>query len=344
MNGKVFRPGNGSKGDGKDPIILQERLNHTIFFNFKARAKAFIGGPHVTLTTIADTNFLHHIVPMVQRWNGPISLCVFAPGDHFDLAVRQIQWLVSCSNTSLVHDWVSFHFVFPKALGPNKIFKWNNIPEKGEDPCFAYDVRKGETTNIVTYKQRSALVFPINLLRNIAMEGVALELFGSNQFVFPCDIEMIPSPNLATKFEALIERMDLSDREQRVAFLLPEFEIKAGEALPANKTTLLHEMRRTKNVVMFHQKTTGMLHVIPSMMDWIGTPERDDSNLELLPKLEGPIPGRWEPLFIIRQDIMPHFDERLTWETKSDKVLLANDKDVLLGNSISNIEQRILNS
>lgn len=237
---------------------------------------------------------------MVQRWNGPISLCIFVPGkvkwasvvtiddwwnsdgwflhlsgDHFDLVLRQIQWLVSCSNGSLVHDWVSFHFVFPKAMGPNKIFKWNSIPENGPNsPCLSDDVLKGETTNIVTYRERLSLDFPINLLRNTAIQGVALD-DDRPQFVFPCDIEMIPSPNLSTKFAALIERMDLSDRDQKVAYLLPEFEIKEGVALPTNKTTLLHEMRATKNVVMFHQKTAGMLHVIPSMADWIRTPESD---------------------------------------------------------------------
>ena len=50
---------------------------------------------------------------------GPISVSIYTPGDDYLTAVKAIFYYRQCLNTTLVRDFVTFHFYFPFAHMPN---------------------------------------------------------------------------------------------------------------------------------------------------------------------------------------------------------------------------------
>lgn len=44
----------------------------------------------VTYATHGTMDFLKHLVPLVQRWRGPVSMTVYAPGSDFQRAIKAI--------------------------------------------------------------------------------------------------------------------------------------------------------------------------------------------------------------------------------------------------------------
>lgn len=70
----------------------------------------------VTYTTHTDYTFLYNLVPVVQRWRGPVSIALYAPGDDFKNVVDTIFYMRNClgnkEDMDLVKEWVNFHVYF----------------------------------------------------------------------------------------------------------------------------------------------------------------------------------------------------------------------------------------
>lgn len=75
----------------------------------------------VTLTTYCTQNDLNFIKELVVRWNGPISVSVYAPKDDYYKVIDSIAYLRNCLDHHLVKDLVSFHIVFDVQHVPNKV-------------------------------------------------------------------------------------------------------------------------------------------------------------------------------------------------------------------------------
>lgn len=95
---------------------------YLIFKNFVKAEKAHKCDESITLSAPADYRFLDNVVPLVERWNGPISVALYAPGYDFFTSLQCIAYLRMCSsNNELVKKYVTFHLFFEHEHTPNQV-------------------------------------------------------------------------------------------------------------------------------------------------------------------------------------------------------------------------------
>ena len=70
--------------------------------------------------------------------------------------------------------------------------------------------------------------------------------------------------------------------------------------------------------VPFHQKVCSYCHSVPKSKEWLEANITDGLHVFHIAKRHKPY-QRWEPIYIGTQND-PLYDERLTWEGKSDKM------------------------
>ncbi|KAL3276807.1 hypothetical protein HHI36_012170 [Cryptolaemus montrouzieri] len=164
------------------------------------------------------------------------------------------------------------------------------------------------------YKAQKNLLYPVNVGRNIARETA------QTHFILPSDIELYPSANVIPKFLSMIadNKAPLLSKNPKV-FPLHIFEVSASSQVPENKTTLL-EMLHNGTAIPFHKKVCPECHAVPKSKEWQQQKETKGGKLHVFHV--GKRNGRfvhWEPIFIGTHSD-PLYDERLSWEGKSDKM------------------------
>ncbi|XP_039289528.1 beta-1,4-glucuronyltransferase 1 isoform X1 [Nilaparvata lugens] len=266
----------------------------------------------ITYTTHADYTFLDNLQPLLERWRGPVSLALYAPGTDFAQTLNTIRYLKDCGS-DLVNEFVTFHIYFPSKHIPKQIPRGEAILGGG-----------GESTNCslpapwlnqtgALYKTRKKLLYPVNVGRNIAREAA------TTHFVLPSDIELYPSPGLIPEFLAMVLRQEppLLRKNPKV-FVLSIFELESNMNLPVNKNELV-SMVRNGSAISFHKKVCPGCHNVPKSKEWLSAASSGDTmRVFHIGKRTGYF-VHWEPIFIgTNHD--PFYDERLSWEGKSDKM------------------------
>lgn len=162
------------------------------------------------------------------------------------------------------------------------------------------------------YKTQKKLLYPVNVGRNVARETA------QTHYILPSDIELYPSPNLIPKFLAMIaeNRGPLLSKHPKV-FPIPLFEVSADSRVPESKT-VLQAMLRNGTAVPFHQKLCPGCHSVPKSKEWQAANETEGLHVFHVGKRQGSF-VHWEPIFI-GTHADPLYDERLSWEGKSDKM------------------------
>lgn len=79
----------------------------------------------VTYVTHVDFLFLDHLVPLLTRWQAPVSISVYAPGTDYQRSMEKIFFLREClesvSNRELIKKFATFHMFFESAHFPKKV-------------------------------------------------------------------------------------------------------------------------------------------------------------------------------------------------------------------------------
>jgi len=88
--------------------------------------------------------------------------------------------------------------------------------------------------------------------------------------------------------------------------------------LPETKTELLKLMKQ-KIMIPFHKQLCPKCHTIPHAKEWLDDKPSDKMDILHTGKRETPY-NRWEPIYIGTNED-PSYDERLTWEGRSDKMV-----------------------
>ncbi|EFA05581.1 beta-1,4-glucuronyltransferase 1 [Tribolium castaneum] len=280
---------------------IQQRGDYWVLYNYIVAQKRFKCHESVTITTLGDFTFLDNILPMVERWKGPISVALHAPGTDFNAALDAIKHL-RC-HSALVREFVTFHIFFPSGHMPPKNLKTYDFEDDHECP---------ETLLLPnsTYKSAHQLVFPINLARNIARE------MAQTHFIFPLDIELYPSPYLIPKFLKMIAQNGPWATPR--VYPLAVFEIETGQKIPDNKTQV--QAMLAKNLaVPFHHNICAQCHDIPKALKWQKTAETPGLRVFYSAKRKGEY-VHWEPFYITTHQ-EPLYDERFTWEGQKDKLV-----------------------
>ncbi|KAK5646122.1 hypothetical protein RI129_004586 [Pyrocoelia pectoralis] len=286
-----------------------KRNTYDILYNYVISSKRFDCEESITYVTHADYTFLDNLQPLLEKWNGPISLALHAPGTDFYKTVESIAYLRSCS--SLVSELTTFHLYFLEDHAPSEIpqpsFIANMTYDCSTEPPFRNVDRKD------MYVSKHNLIYPINVGRNVAR--IAAETY----YVFTSDIELYPSPNIIPQFLNLIAGCDYKMMPYKpVVFVLHIFEIEKGYEVPTNKTDLINLLRRGV-VIPFHKSICSECHTIPQFDEWQKMKETDTLQVFTMGKRTGKY-YHWEPIYIGSNE-EPLYDERLSWEGMKDKVV-----------------------
>jgi len=281
----------------------------------------------LTYTTHCDHTFLDNVVPLLKRWQGPISIALYTPGSDYEDALKAVAYYRQCVNESqMVRDYVTFHFYFPyKHLPKGTLLSFEDAKN------YKVDCNTSPPSSSNTYRKIHSMTYPINVGRNIARESA------NSHYIFPSDIELYPNPGLIPMFLDMITRggeTALKRKNPRI-FVSSIFEIKEGNELPNTKAELI-DLLNKKVVIPFHKMVCSQCHAIPKAKEWLTDPISDELHVFHVGKRNPPY-QHWEPIYIGTHDD-PLYDERLSWEGRSDKMtqgyqLCVMDYDFMILNN-----------
>lgn len=265
----------------------------------------------ITYTTHADYTFLDNLIPLVERWMAPISIALHAPGTDYAPTINSIKYLRDCApEAHLVRQFVTFHVYFSSKHIPRHVMQ----PDKVLDTQFNCSMTPPmlNVTYQQLYKTQKKLLYPVNVGRNVARDAAM------TYFILASDIELYPNPGLARKFLEMVARNNgpLQRIKPRV-FPLSIFEVDGSVAVPRDKTELQDLFHKGK-AIPFHKKLCPSCHGVPKSKEWMVANETDELGVFHIGKRIG-YHLHWEPIYIGTHND-PHYDERLSWEGKSDKM------------------------
>ncbi|XP_053600989.1 beta-1,4-glucuronyltransferase 1-like [Plodia interpunctella] len=299
----------------KDRYFLPEQLQRGEYWVLKNYIRAEHGELEchetITYTTHAGYEFLDNVLPLVERWLAPVSLAIHAPGTDLAPTVDSIRYLRDCLSTDVIKQYVTFHIFIPNKHIPE------NIPDPSKFLATSYNCTLSPpymNVNVSdTYMKQKKILYPVNVARNIARDAAL------THFILPSDIELYPSPNLVPKFLNMIARnaSPLNKSTNPRVFPISLFEVAANVQVPSTKTEL-QAMLEKKIAIPFHKFVCQTCHNLPQGQQWMKAPETSQMDVFHIGKREGKY-VHWEPIFIgTHQD--PHYDDRLSWEGKKDKM------------------------
>ncbi|CRK98799.1 CLUMA_CG011966, isoform A, partial [Clunio marinus] len=262
----------------------------------------------ITYTTQGDVVFLiENIIPLLERWNAPISMALYTPGSDFKVTLDTILYFRNCHDQrDLVRDFASFHFFLEKDLMPSDT---NLEIDESNFSCSSNDHLLKFKHN-ETYRAFKKLVYPINVGRNLARETVG------THFVLASDMELYPNPGVIENFFRMLNQNSDAFLNGKNIFIFPVFEIEEGLEVPQNKSQL-RTLFNDHKLFWFHDKLAKSCHNVPNKTEWLND---DDPEMKVLVTVKRIGEQKiWEPMYI-GTNAEPTFDERLSWEGKSDKM------------------------
>lgn len=236
----------------------------------------------VTYCTHATPEFLYHVVEIVRRWDGPVSLAVYAPCTDAGFSLGVMHQLCHCLPEM---SKLSVHLIFPITHPP--VFTSTALPSSNvlKYPTFT-DCSAPEALisgKFKTFRQREGLAYPVNVGRNVARNAA------QTSHVLVSDVELLPSRDLVPAFISMLSRfqnqhaeghsadIDLSPplpimqepRMKNFVFVLPVFEVDEKESnVPSTKEELL-ELYTQNKAVYFHRWVCLHCQRFPGLQRWL---------------------------------------------------------------------------
>lgn len=104
------------------PLLFktQQRGDYWVLYNYIQAERTFKCHESITYTTHADYSFMDNLVPLIERWQGPLSIALHAPGTDFKNTLDSIAYLRDCTD-SLVKEFVTFHIYFSTKHVPKEV-------------------------------------------------------------------------------------------------------------------------------------------------------------------------------------------------------------------------------
>ena len=230
--------------------ISSRNANYLVLYNYFKAEKSYECLQSITFTTHGEFQFMENLIPLIEKWQGPLSVAVFAPGKDFERSYKIIEYYRNCEERShLVSKYATFHFFFPT----------NHMPETLKNISFSCDEILTYHLKWKSYRRGHSLDYPINVARMIARESA------TTHFVLAADIELYPSSNFIPKFLKMIEKQGFLEN---TVYVLPIFEIQDGEEFPENKTKLV-TLYDQKKVIIFHEHFCPSCHMVPNFENWM---------------------------------------------------------------------------
>lgn len=307
--------------------VKMRGTEYWVAYNYIKPTLTFRCNETITITSHTEIPYLHNLEPLLERWGGPVSVAVFTPGSDYRDALEAVHYYRQCTNTSLVSQYVTFHFYFPTKHLPSHPFMSDefssNYKANCDQPPPNIDRPIGGK-KWTSYKSKHKLTYPINVGRNVAREAA------TTHFVFASDIELYPSPGLIPTFLDMVRsssnrhgELTQNNSNPRV-YVNTIFEMKAGLDMPQNKTVLLDYLARG-DVIPFHKYVCPACHLVPKYEEWKTMAVNEKLDIGTVAKRRPPyIDGKaaWEPIYIGTNED-PFYDERLHWDGRAEKMTQA---------------------
>nr|XP_057923386.1 beta-1,4-glucuronyltransferase 1 [Doryrhamphus excisus] len=248
----------------------------------------------LTLATHTTINNLHHIEALVERWQNPLSVAIFAHGQDVKFATALVYALsLLCPHVQAL---VDFHLVCLSG-------EMASFPEQdhqhfaGLDDCAAVFSRLDSYRDkFKNYAISGNISYPNNLLRNVA-RGAA-----ESSYILVMDMDMMPSADLHRDFLAMVLRHEPAPDQ---VFVLPAFEIRHARKMPATKAELV-QLYQVGEVRPFYEELCPRCQAPTNYSRWINGHVRGGDALEVAYTLTWTDP--WEPFYIGLRGV-PLYDE-----------------------------------
>lgn len=237
----------------------------------------------VAVATHTTSNNLQNLVQLNERWQGQISISVLTQSRDAEYALYLIWRLYECHVD--IQRKVFFHLVFPVWSHKDII---NTIP---------YDVHCDKELSMKAHYENfeiGELQYPHNILRNLALKMVTAS------FVLVMDIDLLPSANLSSSFQADIINSKFASNQ--TAYIVPVFETGESDNIPSTKEELLTD----QNVQPFYINVCPKCQNHTNYKKWKYL--RKSNKLELAYELQWKYP--FEPFFIASKSFLPLYQER----------------------------------
>lgn len=98
----------------------ERRGNFVVLYNYVLPTVTFKCNKAITYATHGDYSFLDNLETLVNRWDNPVSLAVYAPGDDFEVTVKSIAYLRNCKSPN-IKKFVTFHVFFHEDHLPKEV-------------------------------------------------------------------------------------------------------------------------------------------------------------------------------------------------------------------------------
>ena len=148
----------------------------------------------ITYTTHGDFSFLDNLVPLLERWQAPLSIALYAPGEDFDSTIASILYLRNCiPEAAIIVQLATFHLFYENKHRPKKLPPFNyNLEVNFVCPDVPPYTLNSTTDKM--YRTKMNLTYPVNFARNLARSAAL------THYVLSSDIEFYPSVNLVDDF------------------------------------------------------------------------------------------------------------------------------------------------
>ncbi|XP_042887443.1 beta-1,4-glucuronyltransferase 1-like [Penaeus japonicus] len=276
--------------------FYQQRGDYWVLENYIPAALNFRCDESITYTTHGDYTFLDNLEPLTSRWQVGLAqpslllfffffflLLLFA---HLQVAGRPRSALAPPS---------------PQVPTTEELLRRKT--DCAQEPP--------RWTNVTTYRQKKKLLYPVNVARNTARQAV------QTYFVLPSDVELYPSVNFIPEFFKMLKKPDVSNSTSPRVYVFSIFEVKDNVSAPETKADL-QRMLKKGDAIPFHKNVCAKCHNVPMSKEWIAAPLQPGMSVFHVGKRKPPY-HKWEPIYV-GTNKEPLYDERLSWEGKSDKM------------------------
>lgn len=262
----------------------------------------------VTFTSAAIFTDLSHVPEVCSRWQGPMSISVYAPGSDFKRATRKIFHLRLVN--SCIHQNVTWHLYFDAEYDPSGgHLKSPEEEAELESATFSYDTWiKG------TFKSHGNLPFPANVGRNVAIQE------SRTDYVLMTDLLYYPSSNIISRFLKLLE-FEVSAKNK--VYVLPVFKLAWYGKSPEVKSELIQMIAEGNIILPSGTADCTQCNIFPNARKWLEVRSSDDTLSVYYVSREKDEFESWQPYYISLRNV-PTFDEDQVKEGRFDRKLQAS--------------------